>query len=124
MAEELIEADLREFIVRHIDSVAQLEALLLLRNEQGAEWNATAIARRLYITEQHAIEVLRPLCETGLLRLDAGTYRYDGSDDQARNMVDHVANTYAKHLIPITQIIHGKPSRIREFANAFKFRKD
>jgi hypothetical protein len=39
-------------------------------------------------------------------------------------MIDRLAESYAKQLIPITNLIHGKPRRIRQFADAFKFRKD
>jgi hypothetical protein len=35
-----------------------------------------------------------------------------------------VAALYAANLIPVTNLIHAKPSRIREFADAFKLRKD
>jgi hypothetical protein len=43
--------------------------------------------------------------------------------EEAR-MVDRLADAYAKHLIPVTNMIHAKPRRIREFADAFRFRKD
>ena len=39
-------------------------------------------------------------------------------------MIDRLADSYAKQLIPITNMIHSKPRRIRQFADAFKFRKD
>lgn len=35
--DELIPVDLRDFILRHIDSVSQLEALLLLRAKPDEE---------------------------------------------------------------------------------------
>jgi hypothetical protein len=39
-------------------------------------------------------------------------------------MVDRLADAYARHLIPVTNLIHGKPRRLREFSDAFKIRKD
>jgi hypothetical protein len=86
MADEPIPDDLREFILGHIDSIAQLEALLLLRRNPGTTWNASSVAQRLYVSEGEA--------------------------------------TDSRHLIPITNMIHGKPRRIREFSDAFKFRRD
>jgi Mn-dependent DtxR family transcriptional regulator len=124
MAEETVSADVGEFILRHIDTVAQLEALLLLWRERGIEWGADAIARRLYISEKSAVEALARLCKSGLIKQSRGAYLYEGDSEELRSQLDRVASTYSRHLIQVTQLIHTKPSRIREFANAFKFRKD
>jgi hypothetical protein len=123
MADELIPADLREFILRNIDSVAQIEALLLLRANPHEEWNVAKTAGRLYASEAEAAAVLARLCEDGLLTCQDDIYRYQ-PDDATRDMIDRLATTYAQHLIPVTNMIHAKPRRIREFADAFKFRKE
>ena len=39
MVSESIPDDVREFVQKYIDSIAQLEALLLLRREISAPWN-------------------------------------------------------------------------------------
>jgi hypothetical protein len=39
-------------------------------------------------------------------------------------MVDRLAETYSRALIPVTNIIHNNPLRLRKFADAFRFRKD
>jgi len=40
-------------------------------------------------------------------------------------MLERTAEAYAKHLVPVTNLIHSKPKpRIQEFADAFRFRKD
>jgi len=124
MTEAIIPDDLRDFILRHIDSVAQLEALLLLRSNPGADWDAAEAAKRLYIGEQAAAEVLGRLCADGLLGQNAGRYRYQERNEEQRRMVDRLAEAYARHLIPVTNIIHAKPGRIRQFADAFKFRRN
>ncbi len=124
MADDLVPQELRDFIVRHIDSIAQLEALLLLRANRAETWDVTKVAKRLYTSEQEAGEVLARLCADGLLSCDDGLYQYRGHDDQQLPIVEQLAESYAKHLIPITNMIHAKPRRIREFADAFKFRKD
>lgn len=123
MTDESIPADLREFILRYIDSVAHLEALLLLRANAETIWDITTIARRLYTTEQQAAEVLTQLCAHGLLSCEDERYRYAGQSAEQRNLIDRLAESYTKQLIPITNMIHGKPRRIRQFADAFKFRK-
>lgn len=42
MAGDLIPDDVREFVIRHIESVAQLEALLLLRANPDRAWDVAA----------------------------------------------------------------------------------
>ncbi len=123
MNDESIPADLRDFILRYIDSVAHLEALLLLRANAETSWDTATIARRLYTTEQQAVEVLTQLCADGLLTCENERYRYGSQSTENLTLIERLAESYAKQLIPITNMIHGKPRRIRQFADAFKFRK-
>ena len=124
MTDDPIPADLRDFILRYIDSVAHLEALLLLRASPETAWEVAAVAARLYSSAEQAGEVLAQLCDEHLLVCENGRYRYSGQPPQHLAMIDRLAESYAKQLIPITNLIHGKPRRIRQFADAFKFRKD
>src|SRR5512145_1007592 len=123
MTDEPVPDDVRDFIQRHIDSVAQLEALLLLRANPNQDWTAAGTARRLYATEQEIAEALARLCADGFLGCKADVYRYECAPEQQQK-VDRLASVYSRHLIPVTNMIHAKPRRIREFADAFKFRKD
>jgi hypothetical protein len=124
MTDEPIPADLRDFILRYVDSVAHLEALLLLRANAQSSWEISAIAARLYTNEAQAGEVLAQLCSDGLIVCESDLYRYAGQSSEILGMIDRLAEFYGKQLIPITNLIHGKPRRIRQFADAFKFRKD
>lgn len=124
MVGDVVPDDVRAFIVRHIDSVAQLEALLLLRANPEEDWEVGRVAARLYTGEQEVAELLVRLCADGLLTCENDLYRFAGQPPEIREMIDRLAAVYAKHLIPVTNMIHAKPRRIREFADAFKFRKD
>lgn len=124
MADEVIPEDLRDFITRYIDSIAQLEALLLLRSNPDERWDIPATARRLYTSEQEAREVLTRLCDNDLVTCEKEIYRYGAGNAELTPMVDRLAEVYARQLIPVTKMIHAKPARIRQFADAFKFRKD
>ncbi len=123
MVDDVIPDDVRDFILRHIDSVAQLEALLLLRANNNESWDAARSAARLYTGEEEIKKVLTQLCADGLLSHRDGVYRYE-CPPEVQAAVDRLAEAYRRHLIPVTNVIHTKPRRIREFANAFKFRKD
>jgi hypothetical protein len=124
MTEEGIPAEVREFLQTCIDSVAELEALLLLRETPGQVWDATTLARRLYVGDAEGIKILEHLvhCE---LAVKTGTgFLYHERDQERQQLVDGLAQSHAKYLVPVTRLIHEKASGIRKFADAFKFRKD
>jgi len=123
MSDEIIPADLRDFILRHIASVAHVEALLLLRADPAEGWDAAKMARRLYTTEQNAAAVLEDLSADGFLAAEDAAYRFRCESADLADMTGRLAAAYSRHLIAITNIIHARPRRIREFADAFKFRK-
>ncbi len=123
MSDELVPGDVRDLILRHIDSVAQLEALLLLRAHPADSWPASSIARRLYAPEGEVVRALAQLCADGFLIRERGVYRYECSAEK-RERIDRLAETYSRHLIPVTNMIHAKPRNIRQFSDAFKFRTD
>jgi DNA-binding IclR family transcriptional regulator len=123
MPPDSIPDELRSFIHKHIDSVAELEALLLLRRECGDPWDPAGLGQRLYIPEAAASEILVKLSADGLIAHDPTGYRCC-PDPELAALLDSVEKTYREQLIPMTHLIHSKLGRIREFANAFKFRKD
>ena len=124
MSDQPLPAELREFLTEHIDSIAQLEALLLLRDGPDVAWDAQSTAKRLYIGEQEALEALAQLAAHGLIARGASSYKFDPQSEELSRMVDLLADYYRRYLIPITNLIHAKPHRIQQFADAFKLRKD
>lgn len=124
MADEHIPKDLRDFIARHIDSIAQLEALLLLRANAGESWNVEKTMARLYAAESEVARVLERLHADGFLIQDGAGFRYQCRDVEAAAMVDRLAALYRTHLIPVTNMIHDKLKHVRAFAEAFRFRKE
>lgn len=124
MSDEFIPDDVREFILGHVDSVAQLEALLLLRKYSEQTWTIESVARRLYVGEAMAAEVLTRLTADGLCTFGDGLYRYHPSNNDRHATIDRLAAAYSQYLIPVTNLVHNKPARIQKFADAFKFRKD
>jgi hypothetical protein len=124
MAGDLIPPDLQSFILRHFDSITQLEALLLLRANPRSDWTVPNITARLYTNEADVVVALTRLCGDGFLICEDGVYRYESTDAGLKAQVDRLAEFYASHLIPVTNLIHSKLRRIQEFAGAFRFRKD
>jgi hypothetical protein len=124
MSADEIPDDLRDFVFAHIESIAHLEALLLLRNNPEQDWTAERAAQRLYIPIDKAATALGSLAESGFLVSGEQGYRFSCQTSDLEEMVSRLAQTYREKLIPVTNMIHSKPNRIREFANAFRLRRD
>jgi predicted ArsR family transcriptional regulator len=126
--EELIPPDIQQFIHHNIDSVAQLEGLLLLRADTQVEWTAEEVAQRLYVPANEAAENLNLLVARELIAASGRAmlrYRYAPRSIDQQVLVDRLADLYAKYLVPVTHLIHAKPkSRIQEFSDAFRLRKE
>jgi hypothetical protein len=128
MAENSIPYDVKLFILKSIDSIAQLEALLLLRGNQAEEWEVEQVAKRLYISEPETAPLLKRLADEGFITARGDPplrYQYQPCSPELAQMIDRLAELYAKQLVPVTNLIHSKPrTRIQEFADAFRLRKD
>ena len=124
MADDIVPPDVREFILTHIESIAHLEALLLLMHQPDERWTAYGVAAHLYIDEGQAKAVLDQLCGERLLDCRDGDYWFNGDPPGRREIVEKLSSLYARHLIPVTNLVHAKPSGARAFAAAFKLRKD
>jgi hypothetical protein len=64
------------------------------------------------------------LCETGLAGCNDAVYWFNAEPVGQLEVARRLAELYSSHLIPVTKLVHAKPSGIRKFAAAFKFRKD
>ena len=68
--------DVNQFLEEYIDSVEQLEALILLSEEPGRTWTATEVSQRLRTSRGSVVIRLAALVETGLLQQTDDTFSY------------------------------------------------
>jgi hypothetical protein len=124
-----IPEDLRRFVLTSIPSVPFLEALLLMRADPDQAWRRDTLARRLYVREKTAEDLLADLCTARIAVACPGpgadSYRYAPADAGLRDRIDRLADLYATHLVEVTHLIHSSLDRkAQQFADAFKWRKD
>jgi len=125
MAADNIPEVVRRLIAERIDSIPELEAILLLRQGSTQPWNVEDTGKRLYVSPLVAAHILHVLTERGFLSCSDDKYRYEPDDAKLAEAVDLLATTYSRHLIEVTKIVHAKPSAsVRLFAAAFRLRKD
>lgn len=110
----------------HIDSVEQLEVLLLLRREREHPWNAETVARELRIAAASAEDRLCDLTRRGMLQpTDEQNYRYAPRERRLDEAVGALASAYSERRVSVINLIFSKPTdRIRTFADAFRVRRD
>jgi predicted ArsR family transcriptional regulator len=116
------------FIAEHVDSVMQLEVLLLLHGRPQTEFSAADIADQLRIDRGWVEGQLDNLCSRGLLACSDAPprgYRYAPKSPESASAVAELARAYADRRVTIISMIFSKPpSSIRTFADAFRLRKD
>jgi hypothetical protein len=124
MSDSDIPEEIRRFIFEKIDSVLQLEALMLFLSDPKAVWRADTIGSRLYISSGQAAILLAEMKDAGYLDDRNGSYNYAPATSALAQSLQQAVETYRHNLIPVTRLIHEKPQKIRQFADAFRVRKD
>ena len=117
--------DVRQFLARHVRSVAQLEILLLLSASPDREWQAREVYKTVLSNEELVSKILETFSKLGLVRKsETATFQFSPASDQVRTLVNDLAILYRQRPNRIIQAIYEAPvSEIEEFAKAFKIRK-
>lgn len=109
-------SELYSFLLNHVDSVAELECLLLARTESNKSWTAEEMAQRLYINVPNARHVLDSLATRGFMvrniAADTVNFKYGPNSGEVEQEITRIANLYTEYLIPISQFLHAKRNQV------------
>ena len=123
-----IPARVLQFLAERIDTVPQLEALLLLWENPQWLWSEEELAGRIYVGRPVAATILQSLQRQQLVMAEPAAtvrYRYNPQWDPSGEVMPEVAAAYRRHLVPVATFIHSRASTaVREFARAFDLKKD
>lgn len=127
MTEQQIPQRVRAFIADHIDSVLQLEVLLLIHASPGRQYTRADIARELRINPEWVEKQLVILQVKGLLAGQPngaeGTYQYAPKSPDLDDAVRGLAAAYVDYRVTVTSLIFATPNdQLRSFADAFRLR--
>jgi hypothetical protein len=121
-------AQIDRFIVDEIDTVPQLEALLLIWRNRPRQWSSDEIARSLYVSPEVAASEINHLVHQGLLSQSADLpdhYVLDMETEGRQELLASLEEMHRHELVRISNLIHAKaPRSMRDFANAFRFKKE
>jgi hypothetical protein len=122
------EEEVYRFILNQIDSVPQMEALLLVWESRPKKWPESEIAERLYVGTDAVRNIMQELVRRRMLAADAQSarqYFYESKSEDLDGLIEAVAATYRQDLVRVSTFIHTKTSSaVRDFAKAFKFTKE
>ncbi|QJW84310.1 hypothetical protein HK414_12265 [Ramlibacter terrae] len=121
-----VPADVRRFILTSIPSVPYPEAVLLMRAEPEGTRDAARLARRLYVGDRTAVDLIGLLTAGGVATAEpAGAAVRYAPQPELRSLIERVAEAYATDLVAVTDLIHSRiDKRAQQFADAFRFRKE
>ncbi|HYC33835.1 MAG TPA: hypothetical protein VEB59_16210 [Gemmatimonadales bacterium] len=113
------------FLYHNIDSVEQLEVLLLLRRAADRGWTAEEVARELYSHPSSVLHRMSSLAGRGLLReLEPACFRYAPRSAELHDTVRAVAEAYRERRVAVITLIASKPiENVRAFSDAFRLRR-
>jgi hypothetical protein len=118
--------DARQFLLRYIDSVEQLEVLLLLSGSPTTSWSPEAVAQALYSNPTSVAYRLAMLQRHGLIQAaePQSSYRYQPENPALHEAVSQVAGLYkARRVAVITYIASQPMANVKAFSEAFRLRK-
>jgi DNA-binding MarR family transcriptional regulator len=121
-------AEIEQFIGQHVESLAQLETLLLLRREPGRSWTGADLSRQLYVTPDVCTSIITDLERRGFVLRDAANadlVRYRSAGDVTDQLIDQLASLYHQRRVAVITQIYSKPvKKVQTFADAFRLRRE
>ena len=127
MSGESLPSTVRDFLVRYIRSLEQLEVLLLLRNDPERCWTPEEVYEAVRSSVPSIRERLEELAKTGFLTKNQEQppiFRYAPNAELSR-AVDDTAEAYRIWRVRVIETIFSAESDpLRSFSDAFRFRKE
>jgi hypothetical protein len=120
-------AQVKQFITDRIDSVAELELLLLMRSNSEKSWTPQEACARLYASADAISLLLRGLKNKRMLAttLNDQAFVYQPDSPEMARLIDELAELYRDRRVAVITAVYSKPTdKIQSFADSFRLRKD
>jgi len=120
-----ISEELRVFIRKYINSVSLLDVLLMLKREASRVWTPDEVSTEMRTNPYYAKTQLEELVAAKILvTIDGRGYQFL-SDSVHGEIIDQLERLYNSRRSTVINYIYSQPiDSIRDFANAFKIKKD
>jgi len=116
------------FIRRYIDSVEQLEILLLFQRHPNEEWGIQRISQEIRTSASSTQNRVSSLLASGLISEvkthSEPLYRYAPSSDELDQSIVELEREYKIRRVRVIDAIYARPAeKMMNFLDAFKIRK-
>jgi hypothetical protein len=116
------------FIATHVQTLEQLEVLLLMMHSPDRWWDAHAIAGAVGILEDTARRILDRLAARNLLAIRITgdvRYQFQPGESSLAEAARLTADTYRTNRLGVLQLVtEARRRSLRAFADAFRIRDD
>lgn len=117
------------FLAEHIETVEHFQLLVRLVESADRWWDATTVARELGFAERDAQAALDHLARHNLLDIRITgeiRYQFHPGNRELRDTVIECTDLFHRRPLQVLETITGPRARssIRDFADAFRIRKD
>jgi hypothetical protein len=128
VSEKVFSEELEKFIAAEVNSLEQLEILLLLSGNPHKWWSAKGVYEVIKSSMQSVQDRLDEMVARGILRkdaADAALFQFGPKDETVWRITTELRDAYKERSVKIVQAIYSKPpDAVQEFARAFRLRKD
>jgi hypothetical protein len=128
MSEKVFSEELEKFIAAEINSLEQLEILLLLSGNPHKWWSAKSVYEVVKSSIQSVQDRLEEMVARGILRKETDTevrFQFGPRDEAVWRITTELRDAYKERSVKVVQAIYSKPpDPVQEFARAFRLRKD
>jgi hypothetical protein len=128
MVDEDLPPEVRDLVARQLQSMEDVEVLLLLASESAA-LTVEQIRERLRLPASGLpMASIQRLVANGLVAEEAGEagprFRYAPRRPGFRRAVELLAVAYNQRPVTLVRLVYHRPSAAQSFADAFRVRKD
>lgn len=127
MNQRALSDDLVRFVQTHLRTVWALKMMIVMHAAPNDSWTAPALVKELRASEPLVNELLARFERLGLIIQveEKGIWCWRPATDEVRELADAIAVAYATTPFGVIQAIAEAPEdRIRQFADAFRVRRD
>jgi hypothetical protein len=119
MSQPQITAEVKDFIFQYLDSVEQLEILLLLNSIPDKYWTAQELNISLRSNLNSVEKRLAILLYYKIIDKNDGAYSFKPEDPQIIETLVQLAGCYRVHRYKVLELIFSPMKKCRDFAEAF-----
>ena len=125
MADDALPPSVTQLLAQHIQSLEQLEVLLLLRSQPQRAWTVAEVFEVVRSSPASIAARLQKFTAEAFLIEEKGAFRYAPKDQNVAAAVEQTATCYQTSRVRVIEAIFAPPTDpVQSFADAFKLRKE